>query len=211
MSRAYYNRPVLLAVGLLLAQEIQAKVVLKTGEGIGHVELWTTGARTRKSLAVLDSRFFFSENRPRETTIRFPDIPAGPRLLLAAWRKDVATHYIDGRWIDRKPGDTAVEHTLTLEPALSGAAEITPAEGVARAGVAFIPADVDGRVPAWTERPEGPAFTEPLKDGKAVFKGLKPGRYVFYPAIDHPDRPAPTVMTAVEIKAGVTVQAALGK
>lgn len=201
----------ILPLSLLLAQDLQAKVVLKTGEGTGDVELWTTGARVRKRLPVLDSRLFLFEGRPAEGTLRLVDIPPGPRLLLAAWRRDVATHYVDARWIDRKPGDTAATHVLTIEPAVSGAAEITPAEGVARAGVAFIPADVEGRVPAWAERPEGPAFTEPLKDGKAVFKGMKPGRYVFYPAIDHPDRPAPTVMTAVEIQAGVTVQAALGR
>jgi len=201
---------VLLAASLLLAQDLRVNVVVKTGEGSGNVELWTTGAKARKSLLVLDSRLFLIAGRPVETTLRLSDIPPGPRLLLAAWREDVATHYVDARWIDRKPGDTDATHVLTIEPAVSGAAEITPAEGVARAGVAFIPADTAGRVLTWAERPEGPAFTEPLKDGKAVFQGMKPGRYVFYPVIDHPDRPAPTVMREVEIKAGVTCRATLG-
>lgn len=209
----------LLALLLLQAADVPVRVALET-KGSGCAEVRLSASASRRQAHVNEGQVFVSKSgawsAAKGWELVLTGVPVGRRLLLATWSRrstsegrDVPTHYVDARWIDVQaaPPETALE----IAPSRSGTVVVEPAEGVARAGVSFVPADVDGSVPDWSQRPEGPAFSAPLRDGRAVFPGMKPGRYLFYPTGEHPDRPAPTVTRLVEVKAGETVRAPLGR
>lgn len=146
----------------------------------------------------------------------------GLRLITLAW-KDVVpprpdgstrevTHYMDWRWVDVRPpapGRTVPEIVLTLEPAVSGEAEVALGPGLSAKRVAFTPADAEGKIPNWGDRRYGEAFEESVVDGKALFRRLRPGRYVFYPAYDPADPAPPAATACCEVVGGARATATL--
>jgi outer membrane lipoprotein-sorting protein len=112
-------------------------------------------------------------------TYGFKGVRPGKRLVYLHWGE----RYFDWRWIDVKEGigATTAEIDLTLEPSSVGSVEVKVA-GPAVERVMFVPADDEGRVPSWSTRLVGKGVTATVKDGKALFNGMRPGKYVFYAA-----------------------------
>ncbi|HEX7900267.1 MAG TPA: hypothetical protein VF950_21040 [Planctomycetota bacterium] len=210
--------------------EISGRVVLKTGEADGALEVRGGGLRggSGAGFPIIDGKVplardfgVCSWDPDKGLRLHSRNLPPGHRLVTAAWKKRVAppesreiTHYMDWRWVEVKAPnakETVSEVVLTIEPSVSGEAEVTLAAGVAADAVAFIPADAQGKVPDWSERRFGPAFTEAVAGGKAVFRGLKPGRYVFFPAYDPLDEGPPGVFAAAEVPAQGVAKIALGE
>ncbi len=144
-------------------------------------------------------------------TYRIPNVPQGKHLLYVTWQPK--RHYMDWRWIyvkEPKPASTIPEIDFTMEPDVCGTVELSLAAGMETGEVSFMPADEQGRVPDWSHPPHGSFVTEKVVDGKAVFRGLRPGKYVFYPALtDRSDPKAPEVRVSAEVKAKETARLVL--
>jgi hypothetical protein len=155
----------------------------------------------------------------RAISFRFK-IPSQQKLTTIAWSMDkggsvhTPTHYLDWRWDPeavKGKRDTVTEYSFFIEPAVSGTAEITLGIGVHSERVSFLPADAKGEIPDWSQTRVGATFEEPVSaEGKAVFKGMKPGRYVFYPTAEFLPTGQPGMTVSVEVKARETVKAVLG-
>lgn len=207
--------------------DVKGRILLKTGATHGSldVRVGNEGA----VFPILDAEPLMMTtfgpltwDETKGLSFHYKTLPAGKRLLLAAWRIKGApsargdtgkhTHWMDWQWVEVKPPQpkaTSSEIVLTVEPVVAGDVEISLTGGVAAESVSFIPADAEGKVPNWDERKLGTAFHEKVADGKAVFKGMKPGKYVFFPATEAAGAPSP--QTAVEVKAKAVTQATLGE
>lgn len=118
-------------------------------------------------------------NPKQGMTYGFKEVRPGRRIVYVHW----GDRYFDWRWIDVKEGAgaTTAEIDLTLEPSSVGSVEVQVA-GPAAERVMFVPADDEGKVPSWSPRLVGKGVTATVKDGKALFNGMRPGKYVFYAA-----------------------------
>ena len=105
------------------------------------------------------------------------DVPAGTHLVFFHH----GHRYFDWRWVEIKadPRSTVPEIDFTLQPSLTGKVAVTVADPTIER-VLFALADDQGTVPKWSIRLVGKSLSEDVKDGKALFSGLRPGKYVFY-------------------------------
>jgi len=200
--------------------DVRGKIVLKTGNAEGGIDVRAGEAGGEGAgIPVVDSKVpmfrSFGSVRWGEAkglTFHYKKLAPGMRLITVAWRLNGApsarvdtslrTHYVDWRWVDTTPSDpkeTSPEIVLTIQPSACGDAEVTLDPGISADSVSFMPCDGQGKVPSWDDRRGGPAFTEKVRDGKAMFKGMKPGKYAFYPTLDLLATGAPTVLAVGEV------------
>jgi hypothetical protein len=98
------------------------------------------------------------------------------------------------------PQKPSPELALLVQPSVSGAVEVLLGAGLTCDSVSFMPADADGRVPTWDDYRGGPTYSEKVVGGKALFKGMKPGKYVFYPTRDLAATGAPEASGAATVR-----------
>jgi hypothetical protein len=125
----------------------------------------------------------------------------GWHVVATNWQEG---HYYDWKWFE-VPEDperkTESEINLTIDPSVTGSAEVTVRPSKEGSPISFMFANDAGKVPSWWPRPIGDPVSESVKNGKAVFKGLHPGKYVFYvpPPVDSID--PPKIAVGAEVKA----------
>lgn len=206
--------------------DVRGRIVLKTGveRGLLDVRVGGNGGEgagvsvENDKVLLLKTRRSFVWDAPGGPTFHFKSLQPGRRLITAAWSLEGPpsatedtrkfTPYVAWRWFDpaHPPKEDIV---LLIEPGVRGDAEVTLAPGVVAESVSFMPCDDEGKVPDWSERRRHGHFTAPVRDGRASFKGMKPGRYVFFPTPDTLFMDAPPLLVGAEVKENALVQAKL--
>jgi hypothetical protein len=213
-------------VGPLDRVEVTGSVTVDSGSVRGRLNALFCGSAS-VSAPIIDSklpawtRSFPLQGDPKKgIVLRFKKEP-GHYLSTVAWARtvdsqleDVQTHYVDGRWHRIHPSgsrETVEALEFVITPAITGDVEIALGEGVRIDLISFLPADAKGEIPDWSQTRVGGTFEERVSDvGKAVFKGMKPGRYVFFPTSGFLPTGQPRMTVSVEVKAKETVKAVLG-
>jgi hypothetical protein len=216
-----------LLLGLVLFQaspppqsDVRGHILLKTGAASGSIDVRAGGRGGEGAVMPIEDeripafrglKSFSWDNQG--LAFHFLKLPSGMRLVTVAWRlagppdatKDtsISTHYVDWKWVEAKvpdPQKPSPELALLVQPSVSGAVEVLLGAGLTCDSVSFMPADVDGRVPTWDDYRGGPAYSEKVAGGKALFKGMKPGKYVFYPTRDLGATGAPEASGAATVR-----------
>jgi hypothetical protein len=143
-------------------------------------------------------------------TFQVHNTAPGWHVVATNWQEG---HYHDWKWFEvheDQERKTASEINLTIDLSVTGSAEVTVTPSNEGSSVSFMFADDEGKVPAWWPRPTGDPVSESVKKGKAVFKGLRPGKYVFYvpPLVDSTDPPSITVGAEVKAHAMTRIELA---
>jgi hypothetical protein len=138
---------------------------------------------------------------------RFKKVRSGLRLVYARWRQ---TNYFDWKWVEVREG-ASDPVALELRPSVNGAVELACPGMADGARVAFALPDASGKTGSWGAQPRAWEAGADVKEGKAVFAGLRPGRYVFYPALPEGNAGAPDVVVTVDVRAGETGRGTLEK
>jgi hypothetical protein len=228
---------VLLAV--LLAQtapapqdEVRGCAVLKTKSTDGSVEIRVGGSAQvdrGSALPVVDSKIpglkgskLWTWDDERGLLLHLRKLPPGVHLVTIAWflqgppsateDTSIPTHYVASTWLNIKApedGQSVPEFVLTVEPSVSGTVEVQAGSGLEAGSISFLPADDEGKIPHWDLYRTGPCFSEKVAEGKAVFKGMKPGKYVFYPTREAVARGLPPATVTAEVRANAITRVTL--
>jgi hypothetical protein len=142
-------------------------------------------------------------------TFRFKDVRPGRRLVYARWRE---SRYFDWAWVDVSSSSAGAEPAklaLRLDPDVHGIAEVACPGAPDGALVAFALPDTEGKTGSWGTQPRSWECGAAVVSGIAVFKGLRPGRYVFYPALPEGNVGIPGSSAPAEVRAGETARITL--
>jgi hypothetical protein len=107
-------------------------------------------------------------------TFKHSRLPAGWCLVYVR----VGDWYVDWKWVDLKDDQARVKVDFAFDPAQAGTVELTAPRTETTA--TLVPLDGDGQIPfaRAAEAIQGINRVD-LKAGKAVLKGLRPGKYRF--------------------------------